>query len=178
MNVKPTAPAPAPPSDAAIRAGSKSFALASRVFDETTRQQVWDLYAWCRHCDDAVDGQTLGYPGAPAAEPAARLAEVAAQTDLALGDEAIPQPAVFAGLRRLRLSTSLPSSLPREHLRGFAMDVGGRTYDSLDDTLEYRYHVAGVVGLMMAWIMGVRDAATLQRACDSRLGLPVDQYRA
>jgi len=42
-------------------------------------------------------------------------------------------------------------------------------YNSVDDILDYSYHVAGVVGVMMANIMGVRDAATLDRASD--LGL-------
>ena len=56
-----------------------------------------------------------------------------------------------------------------DHLAGFAMDVRETRYQTLDDTLRYCYHVAGVVGLMMAQIMGVRDNATLDRACD--LGL-------
>jgi phytoene synthase len=56
-----------------------------------------------------------------------------------------------------------------EHLDGFVMDVEGREYRTLDDTVEYCYHVAGVVGVMMAYIMGVRDETTLDRATD--LGL-------
>jgi phytoene synthase len=46
------------------------------------------------------------------------------------------------------------------------MDVEGRVYESLDDTLEYSYHVAGTVGVMMAYVMGVRDEPTLDRASD------------
>ena len=49
------------------------------------------------------------------------------------------------------------------------MDAEARVYNSVDDILDYSYHVAGVVGVMMANIMGVRDAATLDRASD--LGL-------
>jgi phytoene synthase len=56
-----------------------------------------------------------------------------------------------------------------EHLDGFVMDVEGREYRTLDDTVEYCYHVAGVVGVMMAYVMGVRDEPTLDRATD--LGL-------
>jgi phytoene synthase len=44
-----------------IARGSKSFRLASRLFDRTTRERAWLLYAWCRHCDDISDGQTLGH---------------------------------------------------------------------------------------------------------------------
>jgi phytoene synthase len=46
------------------------------------------------------------------------------------------------------------------------MDAAGRAYGTLDDTLEYCFHVAGVVGLMMAWVMGARDRGALERGCD------------
>ena len=45
----------------AINVGSKSFAAAAKLFDERTRQSAVMLYAWCRHCDDVIDGQTLGH---------------------------------------------------------------------------------------------------------------------
>ena len=54
-------------------------------------------------------------------------------------------------------------------IEGFAMDVEARDYRTLDDVLEYSYHVAGIVGVMMARVMGVRDDHVLDRACD--LGL-------
>jgi phytoene synthase len=51
------------------------------------------------------------------------------------------------------------------------MDVAGQGYDTLNDVLLYAYHVAGVVGVMMAMIMGIRDSETLRRAADLGLGL-------
>ena len=44
----------------AIDKGSASFAAAARMFDRQTRLSVVLLYAWCRHCDDVIDGQSLG----------------------------------------------------------------------------------------------------------------------
>lgn len=158
------------PTDAqtVIRRGSKSFAAASQLFDERTRLLVWDLYAWCRHCDDVVDGQELGHGTIASAASGTALVELRAQTDHALlGGTDGPRP--FPGLARVVRETGLPAAYVRAHLDGFAMDVDRRQYASLDDTLEYCYHVAGVVGLMMAWLMGVRDEATLLRGCD--LGL-------
>jgi phytoene synthase len=155
--------------EGAIRTGSKSFALASRLFDNRTRQLVWDLYAWCRHCDDVVDGQNLGH-GPISREPQhAALDGLRRDSDRALaGSDALTAP--FAGLARVAAVTGLPGAFVHQHLDGFAMDVAGRRYVSLDDTLQYCYGVAGVVGLMMAWIMGVRDRPTLLRACDLGLG--------
>ena len=155
--------------EAAIRSGSRSFALASKLFDDRTRQLVWDLYAWCRHCDDVVDGQSLGR-GAISREPQhGALAGLRRDTDRALaGSDTLTAP--FAGLARVAAATRLPGAFVHQHLDGFAMDVASRSYETLDDTLEYCYGVAGVVGLMMAWIMGVRDRPTLLRACDLGLG--------
>ena len=44
-----------------IRKGSKSFAAAAWLFDPETRSRAYMLYAWCRHCDDQIDGQDLGF---------------------------------------------------------------------------------------------------------------------
>jgi phytoene/squalene synthetase len=44
-----------------IAVGSKSFAAASRLFDPLTRRSAVMLYAWCRHCDDVIDGQEAGH---------------------------------------------------------------------------------------------------------------------
>ena len=45
---------------ASMARGSKSFGAASRLFDPVMRERVWMLYAWCRACDDLVDGQDHG----------------------------------------------------------------------------------------------------------------------
>lgn len=162
-----SAPAPAAgsASDAAIRTGSKSFALAARLFAPPTRALVWDLYSWCRHCDDVIDGQVLGHGHDPHVDRAARLAELRRGTEAALAGMA-GSAGPFAALQRVVRATDLPAAFTRDHLDGFAMDAAGRRYATLDDTLDYCYHVAGAVGLMMAWVMGVRDPATLCRASD------------
>jgi phytoene synthase len=153
---------------AVMHAGSKSFALASRLFDARTRRLVWDLYAWCRHLDDVTDGQELGHGRQVVTDRAARAAVLRQRSLDALAGETRGGPA-FAGLARVAAATGLPAAYVQDHLAGFEMDAAGRHYDTLEDTLDYCYHVAGVVGLMMAWIMGVRDEPTLLRGCD--LGL-------
>lgn len=154
--------------DAAIRAGSKSFALAARLFDPATRDLVWDLYTWCRHCDDVVDGQVLGHGHTTLADLDGRLAALRAGTAAAFAGTAGDR-GPFAALCRVVTATQLPPAFANDHLAGFAMDARGRRYETIDDTLDYAYHVAGVVGLMMAWVMGVRERAVLCRASD--LGL-------
>jgi phytoene synthase len=154
-----------------IASGSKSFATASLLFDPATRRSAVMLYTWCRHCDDVVDGQELGFnQPAPAGDDDAdaRLAALIADTRRAYAGEPVRTPA-FAALQEVAHRHRIPERHAQEHLAGFAMDVQGRRYHTLEDTLDYCYHVAGVVGLMMARVMGVQDEATLDRACD--LGL-------
>lgn len=154
-------------SKAIIEQGSKSFAAASKLFDAETRGKAFMLYAWCRHCDDCIDGQELGF-GQSSPEPAqqrAILEQLTRQTEAAMAGEATADP-VFAAFQRVYLESGMPARYPLDLLHGFEMDVDDFAYRSFDDTLVYCYHVAGVVGAMMATIMGVKDAETLDRAID------------
>lgn len=151
-----------------IERGSKSFAAAARLFDKETRASAYMLYAWCRHCDDEIDGQDFGHQNestAAAQEGAAeRLSRLRTQTRQALDGKADHE--VFEALARVMSKHQIPERHAFELLDGFEMDVSGRVYRTLDDTLDYSYHVAGVVGVMMAMVMGVRDRETLNRASD------------
>jgi len=150
-----------------IAVGSKSFAMASRFLPAGMHEDCVMLYAWCRHADDVIDGQEAGFAAGAGGDPAARLAELRDLTHRALrGKAAAP---VYAGLARVVAARSIPHRHVDELLDGFAMDVEGRVYRDMNDLLDYCYHVAGVVGVMMARIMGVRDEAVLDRASD--LGL-------
>ncbi len=152
-----------------IQKGSKSFALAAKLLPRSIRYDAMMLYAWCRHCDDVIDDQILGFANATASldTPHERLDALRRKTREALEGKA-SEP-VFIALGRVSHAHGIPERHPLELLRGFEMDVEGRVYETLDETLDYCYHVAGVVGVMMAMIMGVRDTATLNRASD--LGL-------
>ena len=155
-------------SHATIRKGSKSFAAASVLLDRKARESAWGLYAWCRYCDDVVDGQELGGAMAAVINPDAKLAQLRMLTRRALETEA-PVPPEFEMLRSVGRANGLGLSGPMALLDGFDMDVEARAYATLQDTLDYAFHVAGIVGVMMAQVMGVKDRSTLDRACD--LGL-------
>ena len=155
-----------------IRAGSKSFAGAARLLSRGTRESVYQLYAWCRYCDDCIDLQDLGR-GAPTAEISearGRLERLRRETTRALGGETVSEP-VFVALQRVVERHEIPHHHPFELLEGFAMDVDERQYHTLDDLLSYCYHVAGVVGVMMAYVMGAEGKDTLDRAADLGIAL-------
>lgn len=151
-------------------AGSKSFAQATQLFDPETRAGAYLLYAWCRRCDDAIDGQELGHGHEPLTpeEQRRRLDGLYAQTRAALAGEPMQDP-IFRAFQAVAQRYAIPPAPALALIDGFAMDVEGRRYRTLDELLLYCWRVAGVVGVMMAHVMGVRDAATLERAGD--LGL-------
>jgi phytoene synthase len=155
-----------------IQKGSQSFAAAAALFDPQTRADAEMLYAWCRHCDDVIDGQALGHDRemVDQAEVEQRLVDLYARTRAALAGEPMDDPA-FAAFREVARRRAIPEAYPIALIDGFAMDVEGRRYETIEDTLDYCWHVAGVVGVMMAIVMGVKpgDLATLRRAQD--LGL-------
>ncbi|MFY9352358.1 phytoene/squalene synthase family protein [Sphingobium sp.] len=173
-------PPPAPPAGGrgelvahardSIARGSKSFAMASKLFDAQTRERAWLLYAWCRKCDDIADGQDHGGALSAVDDAPARLADMRALTDAALRGEPAGDPA-FDGFGLVMRECAIPARYAHDLIDGFALDAADWRPLTEDDLLRYCYHVAGAVGCMMAVLMGVDPAeeATLDRACD--LGL-------
>ena len=171
----PVAPSPARAAIVAtaqesIARGSASFAAASRLFDRQTRERAWLLYAWCRRCDDIVDGQDHGHGMRRIDEAVARVDEVAALTEAALAGQTVGDPA-FDALAIVAAETNMPARFARDVVAGFRLDAEDWRPRHERDLYRYCYHVAGAVGCMMAVVMGVSpdDEATLDRACD--LGL-------
>ena len=154
---------------ASIKAGSKSFTLASKILPPRIRDDASMLYAWCRYCDDVIDGQEMGHGQVEDYRngQGERLEVLRAQTSAALAGNATDP--IFQGVVKVINCNAIPHRHAYELLKGFEMDAAERVYRSVNDILDYSYHVAGVVGVMMAMIMGVRDEATLDRASD--LGL-------
>ncbi|WP_374549910.1 phytoene/squalene synthase family protein [Sphingobium yanoikuyae] len=177
-----TGPPPAPPAGGrgawnrpalvahardSIARGSKSFAMASKLFDRVTRERAWLLYAWCRKCDDIADGQDHGGTMRGVADGQARLSTLRVLTDAALRGEPTGDPA-FDGFGVVMRECAIPHRYAHDLLEGFALDARDWRPRSEADMLRYCYHVAGAVGCMMAVLMGVdpEDEATLDRACD------------
>jgi 15-cis-phytoene synthase len=148
-----------------IARGSKSFGLASRLFDRRTRERAWLLYAWCRACAALADGQDHGGWLRAVGDPAAGLATIRELTARTLGGEWVGE-ASFDGLRLLCAEVPIPRAYLDDHIAGFALDAEGWRPRTEADLIRYSHHVAGAVGMMMAVVMGVspEDRDTLERA--------------
>jgi 15-cis-phytoene synthase len=150
-----------------IARGSKSFALASRLFDPATRERAWLLYAWCRACDDLADGQDMGHGMTVVADAQDRLQTIRIRTASAFAGDPTGDPA-FDGFGIVARECGISPGLANDLIQGFALDADDWRPRSEGDLFRYCYHVAGAVGVMMALVMGISpgDEATLDRACD------------
>jgi len=144
---------------AALRNGSKTFLAASLLLPRSVHEPASALYAFCRLADDAVDASGERTKGEDAVE---RLRE---RLRLAYAGTPQDDPADRA-LALVVARHQIPASLFDALLEGFAWDLQGRRYDSLESLHDYAARVAGAVGAMMALLMGVRSAEGLARACD------------
>lgn len=140
---------------AMIRTGSRSFFMASQLLPSSFQDAVYALYAFCREADDAIDDGPDPHEGLAIFER--RLAAVYSGT---------PDNAVDRVLARVVENYGLPRELLEALLQGFAWDAGARSYKDLGSVYGYSVRVAGSVGIMMAILMGVRDAHLLARAAD------------
>jgi phytoene synthase len=154
-------------SETTIKQGSSSFARAAMLFDADTRNSVMMLYAWCRHCDDVIDGQELGHglQALTVQQKLQRLDLLRGETERVCAGQGSDIPA-FAALQQVVRKHGIARRHLFDLLDGFAMDADEVRFVTLDDTLRYCYHVAGVVGVMMARIMGAEDEDVIHRASD------------
>ncbi len=135
---------------------AKSFAFASVALEPKARRAAYAVYAFCRRCDDAVDG------AAPGQAPA-RLARVREEVARAYAGED-DGDAILAAFGDTVRGCGVPRRAVDELLRGMEQDLTVTRYATWDALLEYCELAAGTVGAMMAAILGTRDASALVEA--------------
>lgn len=142
-----------------LRAGSKSFHLASRLLPARVRAPTFALYAFCRHADDAVDDA--------GSDRAARSAVDALRARVERVYAGRPADAlVERAFAHVVERHDIPRAFPDALVEGMEWDATGRRYDTVADVRAYGVRVAGTVGLMMTILMGRRSPEVLARACD------------
>ena len=113
-----------------IAKGSKSFSLASRLFDRGTREKVWLLYAWCRRCDDLADDQDHG--GTLGEEEGAerRLTAIRLLTERAFEGLPTADPA-FDAFGLVARECGLTREMAEDVIMGFELDATARVFEDV-----------------------------------------------
>ena len=141
---------------ALLRENSRTFFAASLLLPKPVREPALALYAFCRVADDAVDLQP---------EKVAAVHDLRARLTLLYAGQPKDLPADRA-FAEIATQFAIPREIPEALIEGFAWDAEFRRYETINDVFAYATRVAGTVGVMMALLMGARDAAALARACD------------
>ena len=141
---------------ATIQHHSKSFAMAAKLLPREVNHAAVVLYAYCRRTDDMIDL-------CPLEQQAQRLFQLQAELSAIYAGE--PQSdALLARFQQVVTAYAVPRVYLDELLLGMQMDTQQVRYRTLADLLLYAYRVAGVVGLMMCHVMGVRETRALRHA--------------
>ena len=145
------------------RREAKNFYYAVVTLPPDKRKAIYAAYAFCRHCDDAVDD------GDSEEDKLSALAELQASLDEAYrGRPGTPE---FLALSDAADRYAIPQEYFSEIIRGVESDLVKTRYQDFDELREYCYRVASVVGLVCLQIFQYRDAAAREYAVDLGLAM-------
>jgi 15-cis-phytoene synthase len=142
-------------------AHGRTYYLATRLLPRARRPDVWALYAFARVADDLVDS-----PPAQLPDPAVLLAwRERAMTSMR--SESPPDPAeqpVLAATWHTMRTFGLKPGLLEEFLDAMVMDLTVSRYATWDELRGYMRGSAGVIGELMAPLLGAKGPDALVRA--------------
>ena len=142
---------------------AKNFFYAFVTLPAEKRRAIYAAYAFCRHCDDAVDRSA-----SPESKVEA-LSSLSAQLDAAYKNR--PNGAVFMALAHSAQTYNIPQRYFQDVINGVEMDLTKHRYETFEELRLYCYRVASVVGLICLEIFGYRDPKAREYAIDLGLAM-------
>ena len=132
-----------------FRQGSKTYYNSSLFFPAPIRERVFTLYAFVRKADDFVDSIPQDAEGFRKFRDQYQKAK-----------EGIPaEDPVIDPFITLGKECSFDSSWTEAFLDSMEADLSRRTYDTLEETIQYMYGSAEVISLFMSRILGLPEEA-------------------
>jgi phytoene synthase len=149
---------------------AKSFYFSSIFLMGDQRRGAFALYAFCRRLDDAIDESTDdGARRALLGQARAMVDALFSRGEL-IDVPGFPRPELEALLDTCR-RFGVPSTPFFDLIDGMEMDLTKARYASWNELHTYCYRVAGVIGLMMAPLLGTTDPRALRYAVDLGIGM-------
>ncbi len=145
------------------RREAKNFYYAFLTLPHPKRRAIYVAYAFCRHCDDAVD--TWSSTG----EKLEALSQI--RDDLARSYDDCSGSPVFLALSDVARLYDIPQEYFLDIISGVEMDLTKTRYQDFEELRQYCYRVASVVGLVCLQIFGYRDSRARQHAIDLGLAM-------
>ena len=142
---------------------AKNFFYAFLTLPTAKRRAIYAAYAFCRHCDDAVDEV------ASLDDKQDALRQLTSRLDAAYRNQ--PEGPVFTALAHTAQTCEIPQSYFHDVIRGVEMDLANNRYRTYDDLRLYCYRVASVVGLICLQIFGYSHPKAKDYAIDLGLAM-------
>jgi phytoene synthase len=135
---------------------SKTFSFAARFFPTELRQAVVSLYAFFRTLDDLVDERGESWCRDDVVQ------ELDAWSHWFANGTASPTPHEPLGaiIAMLLERYQIPVVLFKNFLDGLRTDLEPVEMHDFDELYQYCYRVAGTVGVVMTYVLGVRSRQT------------------
>ncbi|MGP1906568.1 phytoene/squalene synthase family protein [Metabacillus sp. JX24] len=136
-----------------IRHHSKTFYKAFSLLPPKKRKAVWAVYAFCRIVDDIVD---------EGERPSEELMEFTAEFDSFLRGDYSRDNFMWVALHDTFTNYDMDVEAFRDMIKGQGMDLVKIRYQSMEEVLDYSYHVASTVGLMLLPVLAPKKTNVLR----------------
>lgn len=145
------------------RREAKNFYYAFLTLPSAQRRAIYVAYAFCRHCDDAVDevGTTE--------EKLSALTALQSDLDRTYAGKA--SSPVYVALADVAATYDIPQEYFQEVIAGVESDLVKNRYETFEELRRYCYQVASVVGLICLQIFGYKDPIAREHAVDLGLAM-------
>ena len=145
------------------RREARNFYYAFLTLPAAQRRAIYVTYAFCRHCDDAVDAERSNQ------EKLAMLVSLRNHLSETYQGHA-PTPVLLA-LTDVADRYEIPEEYFQEVLSGVECDLVKDRYQDFEQLRGYCYQVASVVGLICLQIFGYKDSDAKAHAIDLGLAM-------
>lgn len=179
QNWRPASPTPGWARDPSLRVAfkhcrritrehAKSFYFSSVLLPSAKRKAAYAIYAFCRHIDDVIDDSEDYGTGALMISAPTRERLQADLQAIENGTSNLPFAPAF---HQTAVQFDIPRQFFLDLIEGCCRDREPVEMTTFAELEEYCYYVAGVVGLMMTTIFGLRDPSALPRAIEMGIAM-------
>ncbi len=137
---------------------AKSFYFSSFLLPPEKRYAAFAIYDFCRFADDIMDKSTFN-----STEKAAEINKLSGKLDM-IYNYTLPADDRLYALKHTINKFDIPEKYFRDLLSGLMLDEGKVRFESFNQLRTYCYHVAGVVGLILTHVFGIKDKNALDYA--------------
>ncbi|MCA0969479.1 phytoene/squalene synthase family protein [Halobacillus litoralis] len=137
-----------------IEEHSKTFSRAFSMLPKQQKKAVWAVYAFCRRVDDIVD---------EGEHPKEQLEQFAREFDLFMEGKLSSSHPAWVALDDVFQKFQMDAQPFYDMIEGQRMDLYPKPIVTKDDLLDYCYHVASTVGLMLLPVLAPGKTAMLRK---------------